>query len=274
MGMTAKLKDETLTYHNDKELKQGFVRETIHHAKHDQYERGGYHISGEPLTDSFRGCSAACAINSLKKMGRNGIAFNDHAGLAKHLGWPEWLVHLQDFIYEGLPEEESVMWTTRLARAVPVGAATTNLNRIKWSLNVFLMEENIKRVEGLDTDSALKRKVLASINMALKLNANAVRTGKWDATDAGWAISAARWTAISAARWVTYSAAISAALSVADWAAVSARSAALSVALSVADSARSAARSAALSGDSAAYTRYSRQLLKLLADKTLTEVKQ
>ena len=98
------------TYHNDPELKATHVALSILHAEGDRLRAGNY---GD-LTTGI-GCSVGCHAMDY------GLSPDDHAGLAERLGWPLWLVRLQDRLFKGLPPEDRGAWHMSLAASVPVG---------------------------------------------------------------------------------------------------------------------------------------------------------
>ena len=252
---------ETLTYHSDTEFKRLFVEQTVKHREGDRYIQRSYSNSQE--ADKFRGCSVGCSVMSLKLMGRNGIDWDDHAGLANLLGWPDWLILLQEEIFEGLPLSDAVMWTEKLASAVPVGI---EIGMVKFRFLSFLMEENVNLVASLELDPALKNQVIESIKSVKNLHDRVVISGELDAdarSAARFEVEAARSAARYAARFeVRFE--VEAARSAARFAAASAaaRSAA----------ARSGAASVEFAASSAtrfeAFLRFSRKLIELLVKST------
>ena len=236
---------ETLTYHSDTEFKRLFVEQTVKHREGDRYIQRSYSNSQE--ADKFRGCSVGCSVMSLKLMGRNGIDLDDHAGLANLLGWPDWLILLQEEIFEGLPLSDAVMWTEKLASAVPVGI---EIGMVKFRFLSFLMEENVNLVASLELDPALKNQVIESIKSVKNLHDRVVISGELDAD----ARSAARFeveAARSAARFEVEAARFAAA------SAAAARSGAASVEFAASSATRFEA-----------FLRFSRKLIELLVKST------
>src|SRR3990167_6216827 len=103
-----------LSYNNDPSTKADHVSLSILHAEGDRLSSGSY-----GNTSTGIGCSVGCHAMDY------GLRNDDHAGLAKHIGWPEWLVRLQDTIFEGLPATDRGAWHVALAEAVPVGVDLT-----------------------------------------------------------------------------------------------------------------------------------------------------
>ena len=252
------------SYLNDTKLKRDFVKEIKWHSDQDKFIKGTYQ---QGSNGDFKGCAVGCSIHSLNRIKGKKFETDNHKIYETELGIPEWLARLEDTIFEGLPTKEAMEWPLKFSKAIPVGV---DLEPVKWKFSAYLMKENIDRVLSLNIIDELKEQVVSSIRGVLKLNEDAIKTGKWD----GSAARSAAWSAGSAARSAAWSAAGSAAWSAesAAWSAAgSAGSAARSAAWSAAWSARSAesaawsaAGSAAWSARSAAYVKHSKELLRLL----------
>ena len=213
-----------ISYKNDPKLKEMFVAEIEEHRKADQIIQGTY---GEGTNGDWKGCAVGCGVHSLnRKLGKE-YSTSDHTVYEKELGIPEWLARLEDTIFEGLTVEESKLWPTQFAQAVPVGV---DLDPLKYKFYAFILRENIDRVLKLDIEDSLKEQVVKAIQGVLTLHETAITTGVWDESVAELARSAAG----------------------------SAESAAWSAA-ELAESAESAAWSAA-------YTKYADELVRLLEE--------
>lgn len=104
----------TTTYLNSEDVKAQHVMLATLHAEADRLRSGSY---GNDRTGI--GCSVGCHAMDY------GLRLDDHAGLARQIGWPLWLVYLQDKIFEGLPETDRGAWHVALTEAVPVGIDLT-----------------------------------------------------------------------------------------------------------------------------------------------------
>jgi hypothetical protein len=254
-----------ISYLGKTKLKTMFVKEIENHRKLDMIIQGTY---GQE-NGTWKGCAVGCSIHSLNIKLKKNYSTSDHSVYEKELGIPEWLARLEDIIFEGLSVEESKKWPEQFAKAIPVGV---NLEPVKWKFCAFILKENIELVLTLKISDELKKQVVDSIRGVLRLNESAIKTGIWDdsaaesaARSAESAARSAAWSAESAAESAE-SAARSAAWS-AESAARSARSAAWSAAWSAesaARSAESAAWSAESAARSAAYTKYAKELLRLI----------
>lgn len=259
------------SYLNKPELKVAFVKEIEKHRKADQIIKGTY---GKGDSGDWKGCAVGCSIHSLGIIEGSKLDTSEHSLYESKLGIPEWLARLEDTIFEGLPVEEAKQWPTAFAKAVPVGV---DLNPVKYKFCAFILKENIERVLKLDIKDDLKEQVVKAIQGVLSVHEKAIQTGEWDesAERAAWSAErsaaasaeSAAWRAESAAR-AAASAAASAERS-AEW---SAESAAASAAWSAESAAASAAASAERSAEwraeraaaSAAYTKYAKELLRLV----------
>ncbi|HOA79914.1 MAG TPA: hypothetical protein PKK61_02470, partial [Defluviitaleaceae bacterium] len=179
------------------------------------------------------------------------------------LGIPEWLAHIQDSLFEGLPIGDNSQFAVDFLESIPVGV---NLESVKWKFCAFLMRENIERVLSFsDMSCSIRDKSLSAIRAVLALHEKAIEIGDfyYNSDECAAARSAAEFAAAarSAAASAAWSAAASAAWSAAESAAWSAAKAA----------ARSAAKAAAWSAESGsdtevAYKRYSVELIRLLKE--------
>lgn len=182
------------SYLNDPELKKAFVAEIIKHRKADQVIKGTYGDNEHP-EKGF--CAVGCSIHSLNKILKKKTSTNNHKAYESLIGVPEWLAHLEDTIFEGLPDEEAEKWPEQFAKAIPVGV---DLDPVKWKFSAFILKENIERVLTLNISDDLKKQVVDSIRQVLNVHEVAIKTGEWNSTAAWSAWSAARsaWSAWSA----------------------------------------------------------------------------
>jgi hypothetical protein len=106
-----------LSYHNDPAIKTFHVAQAKHHLAADMLMVGTYgfnHLGG-----AFCGCSVGCMAHDIDPTARY---HNDvHKTVADHAGWPLWLVHLNDVIFEGLPRGARETFHVQLREAIPVG---------------------------------------------------------------------------------------------------------------------------------------------------------
>lgn len=103
-----------LSYKADPALKAEHVAQAEHHAAADMLLSGTY---GEISGSHFRGCSVGCFAHDIAPKAGGNL----HLTVAEARGLPEWLVRLQDSMFEGLPDEERATFHVELARRIPVG---------------------------------------------------------------------------------------------------------------------------------------------------------
>ena len=228
------------------EIQQKYITRLQQHYDADEIIHGTYWENG-------KGCAVGCVLHS-----------SNHKQAENELGIPEWIMHLMDTIFEGMPNKNSKEFPLKLFRSIPRGF--DNWQHIYHQLCVFMLEKVCKNI-----DNKIVVKAICDIITLHKTESkdrsawSAARSAAWSAArSAAW--SAAESTAWSAARSTARSTAESAAESAA-WSA--ARSTAESTAESAAESAAwSAARSAAWSAAwSAARSAARSAAYKSIADK-------
>lgn len=206
------------------------------HREQDLLLAGTFGETGED--GEWRGCSVGCFAHDAGITDTNEI----HAAVSKHYGIPEWMIHLQDRIFEGLPAPDRYDWHVQIAEAY---------ERVTdWPLALHRVHAAILRIAIKTAGEA--HDVVAHV---LHLHEQAA---------AGVAISVEQWAAAESAAWnegesAAGSAAWSATWSVARSAAEFARSAAVSAAEFARYAVGLAARYAAVSAmGSARYARSAR----------------
>ena len=238
-----------LSYHGSPAVKHFHVEQARRHLATGTLLAGTY---GEGSGENFRACSVGCMAHDIDPTRKD-----FHAVVAEHAGWPEWLVRLNDAVFENLPSPERNTFHVKLREAVPVGV----------DLEPVLHKLAIRRLDRLIAaqTKALEAKRAYGVHEAIEKVIDAL--GKVRAYHSAYSAGSATYSAGSAdsaaysadsARSAGYSAdsaAYSAARS-ADSAARSADSATYSAgsAYSAAYSAYSAARSAACSATYSAYS--------------------
>jgi len=229
-----------LAFHNNPAIKEKYLARVRAHRVADEIVKGRYWENG-------KGCAVGCTLHSGK-----------HMSYESELGIPVALAHLEDTIFENLPNELALEWPARFLEAAHPGADLSNV--VNQFMSWMLIDPTHGVIRFVNTD--MDRSAIIGVAAILRTDATAEEIEKAlsadSAADSAAALSAAlsaRSAALSAYSAADSAAALSAACSVADSvdsAADSARSAA--AARSAARSAVDSARSAALSADSAAYS--------------------
>jgi hypothetical protein len=117
-----------------KVTKDEFIKEIKWHKEQDAFMQGTY-IEGNK--NNFRGCAVGCSINSINRLLGTAYDYDEHIDMAETLQIPEWLVRLEDKIFEGLSEEESKEWPLKFSEAINEGA---DLDKIKPEFLVYVLE--------------------------------------------------------------------------------------------------------------------------------------
>jgi len=206
-----------LAFHNNPAIKEKYLARVRAHRVADEIVKGRYWENG-------KGCAVGCTLHSGK-----------HMSYESELGIPVALAHLEDTIFENLPNELALEWPARFLEAAHPGADLSNV--VNQFMSWMLIDPTHGVIRFVNTD--MDRSAIIGVAAILRTDATAEEIEK----------------ALSADSAADSAAALSAACSVADSvdsAADSARSAA--AARSAARSAVDSARSAALSADSAAYS--------------------
>jgi hypothetical protein len=211
-------------FHNDVKIKELYINRVKSHQISDEIVKGAYWENG-------KGCAVGCTLHS-----------SEHKNYEIELGVPQLLAHLEDLIFENLPNDLAQTWPLRFLEAIKVGA---NLSGVWPNFAIFLLTD-----ESQCNSRHAQCDIIASY-YAEHLNGQVI---DWSAA-ADAARSAAAWSAAAeAARSAAAEAARSAAAEVARSAADAAWSAAADAARSAAAAARSAAWSAATAARSAAWS--------------------
>jgi hypothetical protein len=114
--------------------KDQFIKEIKWHMEQDAFLQGTY-IEGNKK--SFKGCAVGCSINSINRLLGTAYDYDEHIDMAETLQIPEWLVRLEDKIFEGLSEKDSKEWPLSFSEAINVGA---DLDKIKPAFLVYVLE--------------------------------------------------------------------------------------------------------------------------------------
>jgi hypothetical protein len=231
-----------IAYHNDKAIKSAILKQLRAHAEADEIVKGQYWEDG-------KGCAVGCTIHGA-----------NHAEYESSFGIPQMLAHLEDCIFEGLPNVEAKKWPVRFMSAIEPGQ---DLSLVGWKfLHWLLTNEKVNpRINDPLVRDAVKQcaDVLVPLTKGEPVDKRAAKRAAhaaWSAADAAEDRVAGR--AAWSAAWGAWSAAKSA-----DCAAESMEYSAERAAYAAERVARSPARSPARS---AAYILMSKKLIKLIKD--------
>ena len=178
---------------NSEEFKSELVSLAIQHREQDQYIKGEY----GRMNGKFKGCSVGCLVYDINQKKGTKASYGDHAFLAEQLGVPEFICHLQDRIFEGLPEPLNTEWTERLVSAIPVGVDLSPV------LPRFLIRtlDRLPETDRKDVADSIKavRDVLENWAESGVVDVDAAWSAARSAESAAWSAESAAWSAESAA---------------------------------------------------------------------------
>ena len=220
-----------ITFNNDIKIKEAAITEAKLHIEQDRLIKGDYYRNG---TEEWRGCSVGCFTKN-----NNG----GHEELSEKWGVDIRLIHLQDRLFESLPEPEHKEWHLHLVEAIPVGVDSS---KALPEFYIRMLTRSLSRID--DGQEAWKLAVKSAIEQTIEAHrGNGSLESARSAARSAWSAAESAGSAAESAGSAAWSAAESAGS-----AAESAGSAARSAAWSAAESAGSAAWSAAESAGSAA----------------------
>ena len=161
-------------------MKEVILAVIAEHRRLDLLAGGAYH------TLDGRVCAIGCQVGTLRehdpeRYGR--LLWNDHASLAQALGIPEWLLRLEDCIFERLPLDDRLEWPGRLISAIPVGV---DLELVRYRWRVSLLQRRIDA--GRDPGGVVSR----VRDLCLRAGSgDAPRASEWSKAEAAAAMAAA-----------------------------------------------------------------------------------
>ncbi len=115
-----------IAFHGKQEIKDKYISRVRAHREADHLIRGKGWENG-------RGCAVGCTLEAY-----------DHARYPIELGIPEWLARVEDTLFEGMPEEDAMLWPERFLSAIKPG---TSLDKVKGPLLVFILESALEKFD-------------------------------------------------------------------------------------------------------------------------------
>lgn len=116
-----------LSYHNNPAIKEKFQLRFAAHRVADEVIQGQGFENG-------RGCFVGCTLDDY-----------NHDRFPMELGWPIWLAHLSDAIFEGIPESVAPQFGTDLLASVPVGV---DLEPVKYIIAIDRHKRQLAHLDG------------------------------------------------------------------------------------------------------------------------------
>jgi hypothetical protein len=206
----------TLTYRDDEDLKARLIANMTRHRDADRLQKGLY-FGSDPDLDGIepKGCAVGCTVADFRAAER-GITLVElaaagmsscHSEWARVTGLPEWLAHLDDYLFENLPAAASREWPLRLLESVPVGV-DLKVAREAWLRDLVFDAEHgalASAAAGLEA-AGLAPEAARLRGLPPTTDWSAASDAAWAASDAAWAASNAAWAASNAA-WAARNAA-------------------------------------------------------------------
>lgn len=165
-------------FHGKQAIKDKYIARVRVHRETDRLVRGTGYENG-------RGCAVGCTLDRY-----------EHAAYEAELGIPEWLARVEDTLFEGMPEDEAMLWPERFLAAIKPGA---NLEKVKAPFLIFVLKAALKSFDHKKSPDC--KKVIDDV-IALWKRADATPlefvAAAWAAAKA--AAKAAAWAAKAAAK--------------------------------------------------------------------------
>ena len=170
-------------FHNDSLIKEKYITRLNEHYQADQIVKGKYWENG-------KGCAVGCTIHS-----------SYHKNYESELGIPKNIAHLQDNIFESLPNNLAKEFPLQFLSAINVGADLKNVS------NLFMIWLLTDKKYGV-IQYADNKKVIQDVADAFSRDmVNTVSAEKWEELRKNAAASAYSAAASHAAYTAAYSAA-------------------------------------------------------------------
>src|ERR1700730_14931270 len=122
-------------FHNDPTIKETYLARVRAHAAADELVKGRYWGDG-------KGCAIGCTIHG-----------DDHTEYEIELGIPVQIAHLEDCIFEALPNGEAKAWPARFLEAIPVGA---DLSGVWPEFAAWMMDDPTFGIAFTTTDEEVR----------------------------------------------------------------------------------------------------------------------
>jgi len=108
------------SYHSDPAIKVAVLAQLAQHAKADEIVKGRYWEGG-------KGCAVGCTVHS-----------GAHVEYESRFGIPQILAHLEDRIFEGLPNARAKVWPIEFMSAIEPGR---DLSLVGWQFLHWLLTD-------------------------------------------------------------------------------------------------------------------------------------
>jgi hypothetical protein len=124
-----------LSFHNSQALKEKYVSRLQEHRRLEHLvQRIGWSGTNYEGTEP-KGCAVGCTLENY-----------DHTLYPSELGLPEWLAHLEDYIFEGLPKGKAEQFAEDFLSVIPVGVDIDG-NRVWQRLAILRHTRDLERLK-------------------------------------------------------------------------------------------------------------------------------
>jgi hypothetical protein len=154
-------------------VKEKYLQRVRAHRLADEIVKGRYWENG-------KGCAVGCTIHA-----------SDHSAFERELGIPQGIAHLEDAIFEMLPNEQALLWPEQFLEAIYVGA---DLSLVGWKFLAWLVPLTLERYGNAEVTKSCQPAIVVLRQMA---DGKVNRMVAWVASNA--ASNAAKSAAKSAA---------------------------------------------------------------------------
>ena len=148
-----------LSFNNDPALKALHVAQAEHHFAADMLLAGTY---GENDDGAFKGCSVGCFAHDIDPK-----ANDYHATVANARFLPEWLIQLQDSIFEGLSAPDRKLFHVELAKRIPVGVDLEKVQHViavsRFDRLIKLQNAALEANHGLGVHAVIEQAIAALV---------------------------------------------------------------------------------------------------------------
>ena len=154
-------------FHNSKKIKSKCVLQLEQHYDMDEIIKGTY-------WENSKGCAVGCTIHSV-----------DHQTYETKLGIPVWLAHLEDYLFENLPNDQAKEFPIKFIKSIPVGF--DNWTKIYHNLCVYLLTDIIKTENDSKVIKAVDNIITLHIQAAKgEIESNLSPAAEFTAGSAAW----------------------------------------------------------------------------------------
>jgi hypothetical protein len=154
-------------YHGKPALKAKYLSRVRRHREADELIKGQYWQNG-------KGCAVGCTLEDRYNEAK-------HMAYETDLGIPEALAHLEDSIFEGLPNAKAMLWPERFLASIRPGADLTGV------ADKFLLALLVDKKHGCvrHADEQGRRAIMAvAVLLRRKIAGKTITAAEWNASAA------------------------------------------------------------------------------------------